>query len=230
MSHTDCFATFSETSRTKAYRFLQGILAGGVLETLQLAVTQWQVRAKPPKCPCWVVSSRDKLFLLKKPHCCRICRVPGACQTFRGVRPQGRAQLMGAQGSGSTSPARLRFLCVSHCSLWAKSWGDENLSPWRHTSSLQNVSAWEFIDHLKKKEKTRLGFLPASVVELGRQTFVDGSRVLQSGPSPRDGGDPWQPSGVSPSLWGGCCDLPHAPLGGAGQAGRKSRDMSHLGE
>lgn len=43
---------------------------------------------------------------------------------------------------------------------------------------------------------------------------MDGSRVLQSGPSPRDGGDPWQPSGVSTSLWGGCCDPPTLPLEG----------------
>lgn len=35
--------------------------------------------------------------------------------------------------------------------------------------------------------------------------------MVQSSPSPRDGGDPWQPCGVSPSLWGGCSDCLCSP-------------------
>lgn len=59
-----------------------------------------------------------------------------------------------------------------------------------------------------------------------------GSSVVRSSPSPRDGGDPWQPCGVSPSLWDGCSDSLCSPWSWWGsrswylaKQGGKSRDF-----
>lgn len=57
------FTPFSETPPTKAYNFPRGVLARGVLETLQLTALQLLRGNPPPDCPSWVVSSRDKVFL-----------------------------------------------------------------------------------------------------------------------------------------------------------------------
>ena len=127
---------------------------------------------------------------------------------------EGGCRVSGALGC--TSPAWLRFPCVTLLPSGAvteegkSSHSESTAAPRRHTSSFRNVSTWEFIEHLKKKMKMVLGFLPSSVVDLGRQ-MARGSWMGAVWFSPALLPGMEGACGGSPSLWGGCCHLPCCP-------------------
>lgn len=205
------FCPFLRNPSHKTVSFSVGRI--GDLATHSPSIIPWQVRANPPR-----VSLLGSCHLETN---CSYKKNPLFLQDL--LRPRSPSDC-----SRRPSP------CVTLLPLGKVTGeGKPNSSPEAYFLLLKCLNLGIY---RSSKIKTELGFLPASVAELGETDGVwllDGSSVVQSSHSPRDGGDPWQPCRVSPSLWDGCCDFPcslrgdHLLVGLPGLvSARKSRGCS----